>query len=412
MPKVEWSFFMPAEDHRQLKKLTAILMARLTPWGRAIAGAGLFSMVITSVGTQIAAYLLPSFLVAAFLTATLLTLSSMPEVEARRILLPTVAGGRYVYKVVVKNTGKRVLRNLSIFEPCLPYGLYADADHPEYRNSADWLEPGETATFTLVFRTPRRGIFELSPLLACSAYPSGIIRSVREVGPRMRFVAYPRLIQTQGLPLGQHRTYQRGGISQSTRVGDSNEFASTREYRSGDRLRDIHWASTAKTGKLIVKEYVEEYFVRTGIYIDTELKRFEKHAGFEARLSLCAGLCRQLGQRDHILDIFASGKTRHIQSGRGLGSFPHILEFLAGIDGDDRLDFHQGFLQLREYAPELSELIVLFKDWDRERSLFVEQLRGTGLKVRPVILRDGTTTLAVRDESVLKYTTKELLKYV
>jgi uncharacterized protein (DUF58 family) len=37
-------------------------------------------------------------------------------------------------------------------------------------------------------------------------------------------------------------------------AGAGEEFSGTREYRPGDRFRDIHWRSSAKTGELVVRE--------------------------------------------------------------------------------------------------------------------------------------------------------------
>ena len=104
--------------------------------------------------------------------------------------------------------------------------------------------------------------------------PSGIVRSRVKVGGKAKIVIYPQFLRQSEFRLQTRRQFQPGGISLSSKVGDSNEFASTREFRDGDRLRDVHWASSARTGKLIVKEYIEEYFVRVGLFVDTELKRF------------------------------------------------------------------------------------------------------------------------------------------
>ena len=42
-----------------------------------------------------------------------------------------------------------------------------------------------------------------------------------------------------------------------------------RDYRPGDPLRRIHWKSWAKTGRPVVKEYQDEFFVRHGLILDT-----------------------------------------------------------------------------------------------------------------------------------------------
>ena len=52
-------------------------------------------------------------------------------------------------------------------------------------------------------------------------------------------------------------------------VGESEEFVSLRDYRRGDPMRHIHWKSWAKTGKPIVKEFQDEFFVRHALILDT-----------------------------------------------------------------------------------------------------------------------------------------------
>jgi len=414
MPRVEWSFFLPAEDHKQVKQLMAYGQSRLTPWGQIIFIIIIVSISISSIGTQISAYFLPSFILALILTAYFLSLFFRPHVSARRILPPTPsAGGRCIYKVVVKNTGKRLIRNLTIFEQCLPHGLYPDMNHPQFNNAIDWLEPGEQTSVTLVMRIPRRGSYELLPLVACSDFPCGIIRARRRLGEIKKFVVHPRLIKKEDLSTDLHRHYQPGGILMSSKVGDSSEFSSTREYRQGDRLRDIHWRSSARTGKLVVKEYVEEYFVRIGLFLDTELRTFEKHKCFESRLSLCAGTADILIATDYIVDLFLSDEHhQHLQIGRGVNPFNRLLDLLSVVEGDKKISFAASTTLLKEHAAQLSMLILFLKDWDQERSLFVGRLKELGIKLKTVIIRDKPTTIAIADDSVRVYHPNELKETV
>ena len=63
--------------------------------------------------------------------------------------------------------------------------------------------------------------------------------------------------------------YQEGGVALAANIGRSEEFVSLREYRHGDPVRHIHWRSWAKTGKPIVKEFEDEFFVRHALVLDT-----------------------------------------------------------------------------------------------------------------------------------------------
>ena len=74
MPRVEWSFLLPAEDHKQVKWFLTYCKTRLTPWGIIIFVITLVGIAISSVGTQISAYFLPSFILALLITAYILSL--------------------------------------------------------------------------------------------------------------------------------------------------------------------------------------------------------------------------------------------------------------------------------------------------------------------------------------------------
>src|SRR5438552_2054734 len=87
----------------------------------------------------------------------------------------------------------------------------------------------------------------------------GLVVPMLEKFPRVargedRLLVYPRFTPLESFDVPHGRDYQPGGISVASRVGESTEFFGTRDYREGDRQRDIHWASFARTGKLIVKE--------------------------------------------------------------------------------------------------------------------------------------------------------------
>jgi len=168
-------------------------------------------------------------------------------------------------------------------------------------------------------------------------------------------------------------------------------------------------SSSARAGKLVVKEYIEEYFIRVGLFLDTELKRFEKHKCFESRISLCAGIADMLCASDYIVDLFISDEhDQHFQTGRGLELFDHLLELLSAIEGDPTVNFKASAARLKRHAQELSVLILFLKDWDNERSAFVQQLKDLGIKTRTIIIRDHPTTISIKDQDVSVYKTSEL----
>jgi len=406
----EWSFFMLPEDHKEVKWTMSFFRAKFTVWGQIIFGLILVGMAISSVGTQVAGYFFVSLIWALFLTSAFLSSFFKPTVTAVRSLPPTpTAGGVCLYRVTVTNRAKGPLRNFEVFDHKLPYGLYYVLEHPEQKMFIDWLEPGKQAVFTIALRIPRRGSFIIEPMIGGTNFPSGLIRSICRITGRDAFIVFPKLIKLNDMSLPLEHKFQPGGTTTSSRFGSSNEFLSTREYREGDRLRDIHWNSSARAGKLIVKEYIDEYYVRVGIFIDTELKRFEKHACFETRISLCGGMAEEFFKKNYLIDLFLSDTDSAIvEAGGGRNPFSHFLKMLAMIEGQREADFAHSLTTIKQQADGMSGLILLLKDWDERRAAFVKTLKEFNLPIKIIIVRDQPLSLPVNDPLVTRYKSSEL----
>ncbi len=410
MPRPQWSFLMLPEDHKEVKWLISFARAKFTVWGQIIFGMFLVGLAISSVGTQIAAYYFVSFVWALFVSSLFLTTFFRPVVEAKRLLPSTVtAGGVCLYRVVVTNTGKTPLRNLEIFEHKLPFGLYSQLQHPRHKTSVFWLAPGKSAVLTLALRTPRRGAFVLQPLIAGTSFPTGLIRSLGKVSGESSFVVFPKPIKSVDLNIVLKNKFQPGVLRSVSRLGHSNEFLSTRDYRQGDRLRDVHWNSSARLGKFIVKEYTQEHFVRVGLFLDTQLGRFEKHLCFEALISLCAAIAEDLLNKNYLVDLFvADRRWPAVESAGPPDRLRHFLEILSAVEGQEKVDFSYVRAQIAQHAQEMSGLVLFFKEWSEERAAFVESIKQMNVPVQVVLVSDKLFLAPVNDLGVTVYTPKQL----
>ncbi len=397
MPKRKYSFFMPAEDHHFVKRSVIYARMWLTDFGRILCGIVFIGGMVSSPGLHIDAYLLPSFILAVFVTAFLFAYMNRPRLSARRILpSPCSAGEFLIYDVLITNQGRYPVRDLKVSEGVLPYGIYDAPDHEAYQGYIDWLKPQESVVIRLVIRCKYRDIYELRCLLAGTSFPSGILRFPVKIVRKDRLIVYPRFLVQSDFLVPFQRVYQPGGIAISSNVGDSNEFLNTREYRKGDRLKDIHWASYARTGKLIVKEYVDEYFIRVGILLDTEhASVWQKDTAiFETRISTAAGIADAIAKKDYIIDLFAAGDTlHHFQMGRALAHLENLLELLAGVEESKQVNFPQLFEQLTPHLKQLSSMIILLGDWDQRRQELCRAIEATGTQIRVLIFKDKPLTL-------------------
>lgn len=120
------------------------------------------------------------------------------------------------------------------------------------------------------FPTPslKRGIYFLDNVELSTCFPFGIAWWSRTVkmkknasDPDASITVYPNVLSISGNFL-----YRLTGIvspmghatSTSVITHQSSSFRSVREFRSGDSLRHIHWASTARQGKMLVREFDSE----------------------------------------------------------------------------------------------------------------------------------------------------------
>lgn len=105
----------------------------------------------------------------------------------------------------------------------------------------------------LAAATPRRGVFPTPPVVVQAA-PLGLFFWRKRVPVPGEVVVTPRVLHLEGLPW--FRPDARGGEEHpmARTVPHGEMIRSTRDYRSGDPLRTIHWRGTARVGRLVVKE--------------------------------------------------------------------------------------------------------------------------------------------------------------
>ncbi len=372
---------MPPEEHRFIRFLNDRYRGLLTQLGQALLSATGAAVLMMLWGLK------PAIAFFAFCAGTLLGgvtagFPFRPRLSLTRRLPPPVSAGDTLrYQVVVENPGRRTARKVVVEE----------------------LGPGERTEVTLSLACSTRGAYELPWLQASSFFPSALVKWPRRAPGKDRLLVYPRFTPLAGFDVPHGRNHQPGGIPVASSVGESTELAGTREWREGDRTRDIHWPSLARTGRLVVKEYQEEYFVRLAMVLDVESRDSQDDALFERSLSVAAGIADVLARQEYIIDLFAAGsQVFHFQAGRALAHFEHILEILACLEAEDRLDVGALEAVLLPEASRLSAVILVMMDWDAERAALIQKLKHHGVAVRVLSVRPDRRPEGLAPEEVVE----------
>ncbi len=112
-----------------------------------------------------------------------------------------------------------------------------------------------------------RGEFQLGPMTITSGDPFGLFVPRRRITATERVIVYPAIVPLSDfrLPIG----LLSGGEAQRFLTQNiTTNAAGVREYVPGDSINRIHWKSTARRNKLIVKEFELDPLVDIWLFVD------------------------------------------------------------------------------------------------------------------------------------------------
>lgn len=113
---------------------------------------------------------------------------------------------------------------------------------------------GGVHNWSVKTRCAVRGEFRLGPMTISSGDPFGLFTLTRHIPATSRMIVYPRMLHVNKveLPMG----VLSGGESQRRRTHYvTTNAAGVRDYAPGDSFNRIHWRTSARKDRLVVKEF-------------------------------------------------------------------------------------------------------------------------------------------------------------
>jgi uncharacterized protein (DUF58 family) len=236
----------------------------------------------------------------------------------------------------------------------------------------------------------RRGVIHFDGVAIARPDPLGLFRALKKVTLPQSVLILPKRYYIPPIALPGAMKYQQGGVALASNVGQSDEFVALREYRRGDPVRHIHWRSWAKTGKPIVKEFEDEFFVRHALILDTFTDRPHTEE-FEEAVSVAASFACTVLTQESLLDLLFVGTEAHcFTAGRGLAHADQMLEILVSVQPTTSAPFERLEELVVNHANLVSGCICVLLAWDNARQRLVEKLKAFGLPVLVLVIRpDG-----------------------
>lgn len=189
-----------------------------------------------------------------------------------------VAGQTAVGELVVRNERARPVR-AGIIE--LPIGTgMGEFVVPPLGAHATWDE-------MFLISSRHRGLISVGPARSVRSDALGLLRRVRSWDEPVVLHVHPRTVRVPFDATGFQLDVE--GVSTGKLSSSDVSFHALRDYEPGDDRRAVHWQSTARLGKLIVRQYEETHRSHHVIVLDTSRDAWD-HDSFETAVSVAGSL--------------------------------------------------------------------------------------------------------------------------
>lgn len=257
-----------------------------------------------------------------------------------------------------------------------------------------------------------RGRFHLGPITLTSGDPFGLFRIKYHLPQTSSIVVYPKTVVLRSFPLPVGMLPGGDALRRRTHYITTNA-AGVRDYAPGDPFNRIHWKSTARKDRLIVKEFELDPLADVWILLDlwsgthygdrrvpeVELNEMELLIGHhmpnftlppsteEYAICAAASIAQFFLRRDRTLGFMAIGQRREVlQADRGERQLEKILETLAVLRAEGPVPFEELLYRETPALPRGSTLILISPSPVPKWAQVARHLKRSGVYVTAVVL--------------------------
>lgn len=236
------------------------------------------------------------------------------------------------------------------------------------------LRPGEVSTVEYPIPTARRGVLRVGPLSLRRTGLAGLADSRSALGEVVEVRVVPRVLPVRGLPAGA----RRGHVGADERVErGGTDLVGLREYVPGDDLRRLHWATSARTGTLMVREDADPARPHLAVLLDDRAGSHPDPDAFEDVVEAAASLLTAA--------VLGGHPVRLLSASGGVD-----LEAPPGPAGGDADPLLAALADLQPVGGDRAPLSVPARDLD-----VVAVLSGAGADQAPLLLEAGRAAVGV-----------------
>jgi uncharacterized protein (DUF58 family) len=220
-------------------------------------------------------------------------------------------------------------------------------------------------------RSVPRGRYRLESAIVRVEDPFGLERRDVQLDAAATLVVYPRLVELDRL-FSETGSSLHEGRRLLLRRPTGYDLHSVRDYVEGDSLRKVHWRTTARRGRLMVKEL--EDAPRDDVAVVLDAWDGSPAPLFDVAVRAAGSILHAHVRRGQSAALVVGGEPLHVQRIRAEGEWRRALDLLAGAE---RTDAPAGLLLAGERNPATLALDVVVVTSRLDRTL-VDQVAARG----------------------------------
>lgn len=274
----------------------------------------------------------------------------------------------------------------------------------------EYLRAGTSLLIKYQCFCPARGKYRIGPFTAYFFDSFGLFFLKKTYYIYSDLYVYPHDFKVQNFPNLVRGYLPWFGLQTTNVSGDEDEFFGIREYKEGDPISKIHWVSTARQNKLIVKQFQRQSFFRASIIFNLEKDKNlgeGKEKVAEYIIKIAASVAKYLLGKDidtSMQGIVRAGEIASIAFNKGPEHLEDMLKFLAVARAESSVNFGEIFVELSAGIPNDSTAIFIMTESDWEFLPLLLLLERRAVSVIPLVLISSTFLNQTGRQDILKET--------
>lgn len=283
------------------------------------------------------------------------------------------------------------------------------ASHVATNIPSDTAYAWTTRTYCL-----ERGRYRLGPITLISSDPFGLFTIQRNLRRTTNVVVYPATFELQSFPLPTGTISGGDALRRRTHLITPNA-SGVRDYQAGDSFNRIHWPSSARKNRLIVKEFELDPMSDVWLVLDMAASVHYGDRHFDAQqilnqahssepptlelppsteeycISLAASVAQHFLRRDQAVGLVTVAQSwEFVQADRGERQIMKILETLSVLRAEGRIPLHEILHSETTRLPRGATVIIVTSSVDVRWVRTARYLARSGLRVAAVLVDPQT----------------------